>query len=195
MKKNTDFKFRKEVLMTKKVILLVLITIVAVSSLFAMNNVVFVTGSPYAKQINVNNFKNVGSNYGFGFKAGYRYFDSVFLWGFDVAYQNYKYNGAETSVHLGDLQILAKIGGKIAVSDKVDLNGDIGCGIEIGFSRKAVNYLFAVAGDASMSFYVTPKVAVVGGLDISVTWPKTSKTVYKSAEWNIVPVLGAEIDF
>lgn len=184
--------------MTKKVILLVLIAVVAVSSLFAMNNVVFVTGSPYAKQyVNSSVNTNYNSKYGFGFKAGYRHFDSVFLWGADVAYQNYTYknNGSDTKAYIGNLMFLAKIGGKVILSEKADLNGDIGCGLEVDFSRVATNCNFVIAGSGSVSYYVTPKVAVVGGMDLSVTWAKSKDSVYKTTQWNLVPMLGAEIDF
>jgi len=184
--------------MTKKVILLVLIAVVAVSSLFAVNNVVFVTGSPYAKKfVNTSVNENYGSNYGFGFKAGYRRHVGVVLFGADIAYQNYKFKNADTdtTAYLGDLQLLAKVGGKIVLSEKADLNGDIGCGLNIGFSRVATNYNFVIAGNGSVSYYVTPKVAVVGGLDLSVSWGKTADSVYKSTRWNLVPHLGAEIDF
>lgn len=182
--------------MTKKVILLVLIAVVAVSSLFAMNNVVFVTGSPYAKQyVNSNVNTHNGSDYGFGFKAGYRHFDSVVLWGADVAYQNFKYynKGSDAKAYIGNLQLLAKIGGKVILSEKADLNGDIGCGIDIVFSRVATNCNFVLAGSGSVSYYVNPKVAVVAGMDVSVEWGKDPE--YKTAAWNLVPQIGAEIDF
>lgn len=182
--------------MTKKVILLVLIAVVAVSSLFAMNNVVFVTGSPYAKQyVNSSANTNYNSKYGFGFKAGYRHFDSVFLWGADVAYQNYTYknNGSDTKAYIGNLMFLAKLGGKVILSEKADLNGDIGCGIDVVFTRVATNCNFVLAGSGSVSYYVNPKLAMVGGMDLSVEWGKDAD--YKSATWNLVPHLGAEIDF
>jgi len=182
--------------MNKKILLLVLIMVMAVSSVFAVNNVVFVTGSPYAKQfVNSNLDTNNGSKYGFGFKAGYRHFDSVVLWGADVAYQNYTYynKGSDAKAYIGNLMALAKIGGKVIVSDTVDLNGDIGCGVDVCFSRVAVNCNFVLGGSGSFSFYVNPKVAVVAGMDVSVEWAKDAQ--YKTATWNIVPQIGAEIDF
>ena len=191
-------KSGKGVLMNKKVLLLALIMVMAVSSLFAVNNVVFVTGSPYAKQyVNSSVDTHYSSNYGFGFKAGYRHFDSVVLWGADIAYQNFKYTNKDTdaTAYLGNLQILAKVGGKAVLSETVDLNGDIGCGLDIDFSRVAVNCNFVIAGSGSLSVFVAPKVAVVGGLDVSVVWAKSQGSVYKTAQWNLVPHIGAEIDF
>lgn len=184
--------------MNKKVLLLVLVMVMAVSSLFAVNNVVFVTGSPYAKQfVNSNVDTSFNSKYGFGFKAGYRHFDNVFLWGADVAYQNYKYYDKETdtNTYLGNLQILAKVGGKIILSEKADLNGDIGLGVNIARSRSATNCNLVIAGNGSVSFYVSKMIAIVGGVDLSVSWSKSKNSVYKTTEWNIVPMLGAEIDF
>lgn len=186
----------KGVLMNKKVLLLALIMVMAVSSLFAVNNVVFVTGSPYAKQyVNSNLNTNSGSKYGFGFKAGYRHFDSVVLWGADVAYQNYTYynKGSDTNAYIGNLMFLAKIGGKAVITEKADLNGDIGCGVDVCFSRVATNCNFVLAGSGSVSFYVNPRFAVVTGMDLSVEWAKDA--VYKTATWNVVPHIGAEIDF
>ncbi len=184
--------------MNKKVLLLVLVMVMAVSSLFAVNNVVFVTGSPYAKKVvNTSVDTHYGSNYGFGFKAGYRRHVGIVLFGADVTYQNFKFKNADTdtTAYLSDLQLLAKVGGKVILSEKADLNGDIGCGLNIGFSRVATNVNFVLAGSGSVSYYVTPKVAVVGGLDLSVSWGKTANSEFKSARWNLVPHLGAEIDF
>jgi len=182
--------------MKKKFLLLALIMIVAVSSLFAAKNVVFVTGSPIAKQYVKSNLNtNNDSDYGFGFKAGYRHFDNVVLWGFDVAYQNYDYFNKESDTHayIGNLMVLAKIGGKVVLSEKIDLNGDIGCGIDVCFSRIATNCNFVLAGSGSFSFYSESNFALVLGMDCSVEWAKDS--LYKTVTWNLVPHIGAEIDF
>ena len=182
--------------MKKKFLLLALIMVMAVSSLFAASNVFFVTGSPYAKQFVKSNLNtNNTSDYGFGFKAGYRHFNSVVLWGLDVTYQNYNYynSGSDTHAYIGNIMFLAKVGGKVVLSEKIDLNGDIGCGIDLCVSRIATNCNFVLAGSGSFSFYANSKAAMVVGMDCSVEWAKDS--LYKTVTWNLVPYIGAEIDF
>jgi len=184
--------------MKKKIFLLTLIAVMAVSSLFAAKNVVFLTGSPWAKQyINTSVGDYFRSDYGCGAKVGYRHHDGVGLLGVDVTYQNYSYytQDTDTTAYLGNLQLIGKLGGKLVLSQKVDFNLDGGFGINVGFSRVATNFNPMIAGSGSLSFYVNPSVAVVMGMDASLSWSESENSAFEAAVWNLVPHIGAEIDF
>ncbi len=185
--------------MTKKIIIIMLISVVAVSFLFAekKENFVTVTGSPYGKQFITTSISgNYGSDYGFGFKAGYRYSLNMFLLGADISYQNYIYNFNNNRASLNNLQILAKIGGKIDLSDRISLNGDVGIGVDVGLSRVTTNFTNLLIGaSGSVSFYFCEDVAVLSGLDFSIEWANSGKSEFKSTQFNLIPMLGIEVNF
>jgi len=185
--------------MNKKVLLLVLIMVAAVPSLFAADNTVLVAGSPYAKQfVSTNVNTEYQSEYGFGAKLGYRYIDNGVFLGTDVGYQNFKYynKGSETVAYLQNLQFLVKMGGKVRVAERISFNLDIGGGLNVGISRGANNYYNPmVAAGGTISFRLGNNLAAVAGLDASLEWAKSKDSVYKSTQVNLVPHLGAEINF
>ena len=179
----------------KRLILLALILCVSVSALFAVNNFLTVSASPYAVQYYSSSLETkYTSDYGFGFKAGYRHFVGVFLIGADVSYQNYMYMVNGHSARLGGVQILAKVGGKAVVSSKVDLNADFGVGMNIAISRLSTNCNPMLGANASISLNVAGNVAITGGADAYVEWAKAKDSEFRSVQWSIVPSLGVEIE-
>lgn len=179
----------------KKLIVFALILCVSVSAVFAINNFLTVSVSPYAAQFysSFAETKRV-SDYGFGFKIGYRHFVGSFLVGADVSYQNYRYIVNDNPAILRSAQLLAKLGGKIIISEKVDLNADIGAGVNIGVSRLSTNYNPMIGANVSMSFNTGKNVSVTAGSDFYVEWSKAKDSEFKSVQWSIVPAIGLEIE-
>jgi len=179
----------------KRLILLALILCVSVSALFAVNNFLTVSASPYASQSYSSSLETkYTSDYGFGFKAGYRYFAGSFLLGADVSYQNYRYTVNGNQVKVGGVQILAKVGGKLIVTNGIDLNADFGVGMNIAISRLSTNCNPMLGANASLSFHVAGNVAITVGADVYVEWAKARDSEFKSVQWSIVPSLGVEIE-
>lgn len=191
--------WKKEKYMNRKFFLLVMVTLTAVSSLFASGDTVFITGSPYTKQfISSNVNTKYSSDYGFGAKAGYRYVDNGVYLGADVGYQQFKYynKASETIAYLRNLQILVKMGGKFSISDKINFFIEFGGGLNTGLSRFATNFVNPmVAAGGLFSFRLASGLAAVAGVDVSLEWAKSKDLVYKTTQLNIVPLVGAEIDF
>ena len=180
---------------TSVLVTMLLILFVSVSSVFAINNVISVSASPYAIQSYSSSLETKAtSNYGFGAKAGYRYHIGLFLLGADVSFQNYRYTINEKLVTLNNLRVLAKVGGKVALSEQLDLNGDIGAGINMGLSRVSTNFNFTFGASGSVSYYLNPKLALVGGADVYFEWPKAKNSEYKAFLLSIVSTIGVEMN-
>ena len=179
----------------KKLVLFALILCVSVSAVFAVNNFVNVSASPFAFQT-YSSFAGTEliSDYGFGFKAGYRHFVGKFLVGVDMSYQNYRYRVNSNPVILGGVQILAKVGGKLAFSEKVDLNVDFGAGVNIGISRLSTNYNPMIGANISLSFNTGRNLSVTAGVDYYLEWAKAKDSEFRSTQWSTVPSIGLEIE-
>lgn len=174
--------------------MVMMLLVLAASFIYAENNVVFASVSPFALQtVKTDWDTSYTSDYGWNVKAGYRRFVGPFLLGADLAYQANFYS--ETEYVLSNVQLLAKVGGKVVLSEQADLNGEIGAGVEMAVSRHVINFLPVVSGSCSISTYVKPDMAVVTGADLSLTWPQTKDSSYKALVWSFGVNVGLEFDF
>ncbi len=174
--------------------MVLMLLILAASFVYAENNVLFATVSPFAMQ-NVETSWNssFNSDYGWGAKAGYRRFVGPLLIGVDLGYQGFKQ--PTTELVLTSVQLLAKVGGKVTLFENAELNADIGGGIEMAVSSHVINFLPVFAGSVSLSSYLKPNMAFVFGSDFSLTWPKTKDSSYKATVLDFGVTLGLEYDF
>lgn len=179
----------------KKLIILLVVATVAVSSLFAVNNIINVSVSPWGTHLVSTDWgTSHSSDYGWGATVGYKRHVDKFLLGGEISYFGFKDTGATLPVTINMGRIMAKVGGKIVVSPKVDINIDFGAGFEIAKSN-TTSYLFVLGSNASTSLYVSSNVAITFGADFAFTWVRTKGTSYKASIWTINPALGVEIDF
>ena len=180
--------------MKKRILMVLMVLVLAISFIYAENNVLFATVSPFAMQ-NVETSWNssFNSDYGWGAKAGYRRFVGPLLVGADLGYQGFIHSTVGRV--LTSVQLLAKVGGKVTLFENADLNAELGGGVDLAVSHSAVNILPAFAGSVSLSSYVKPNMAVVIGTDFSLTWPKTKDSSYKATVWNLGVNVGVEYDF
>ena len=177
----------------KRIIILALVAILAVSAVFAGQHIVTASASPYAKQYVKSSWDtNYDSHYGWGGKVGYRYFTGPVLLGVDVVYEGYNYS--EYHKNLANWQFLAKVGAKAILLENMDLNADFGCGVEIDVTN-VINTHFVMAGNVGLTYFVTPMVGITLGTDLSITWPQTKNSTYQARVFNVFPTVGVELDF
>jgi hypothetical protein len=180
--------------MKKRILMILMVLVLASSFIYAENNVLFATVSPFALQkVETSWDTSYNSDYGWGARAGYRRFVGPLLIGADLGYQGFKQ--PTTEYVLTSVQLLAKVGGKVVLADNCDLNAEIGGGVEMAVSRHVINFLPVVAGSVSLSSYVKPNMAMVVGADVSVSWPKTKDSSYKATVWQSDFNIGLEYDF
>ncbi len=182
--------------MKKKVLSVLLLALVAVSFLAASDNSISLTGTPYGMQF-VSTTINTKhrSNYGFGFKAGYTHSFGVFQVGADVSYRNYKYNKEHITAHLGNLQVLAKVGAGFELSEKMRMSVNAGVGGEFDVSRLSSNINFVLGADLNVSYKLSDKFSIVGGLDFTRSTAASKNSNYKASIINLNPTLGAQMNF
>ncbi len=180
--------------MIKRILMILMVLVLAASFIYAENNVLFATVSPVSIQT-VNTSWNTThiSDYGWGVKAGYRRFVGPVLFGTDLTYMGFV--KSTTEYPLTNVQLMAKVGGKVSLADNCDLNCDIGGGVVMGVSRSVINFLPVVAGSCSLSTYFNSDMAVVVGADLSVTWPKSKGSSYTANDWAFGINFGVEYDF
>jgi hypothetical protein len=187
------YVLRGVISMKKKFLIMLMMLVLAASFVYAQNNILFASVSPFALQSVETSWNTEhNSDYGWGIKTGYRRFVGPLLLGADLAAQGYIHPGTRVFTNV---QLLAKVGGKVVISDKTDLNGEIGAGVEVDISGNVVNFLPVVAGSTSVSYFVKPKLAVVSAIDMSLTWPKSKDSSYSAYVWNYGFSVGFEYDF
>jgi len=180
--------------MKKRILMVLMVLILAASFVYAENNVLFATVSPFAMQnVETSWDSSYYSDFGWGIRAGYRRFVGPLLIGVDLGYQGFKQ--PTTEYVLTSVQLLAKVGGKVTLFENADINAELGGGVEMAVSRHIINILPVFAGNFSLSSYVKPNMAVVIGTDFSLTWPKTKNSTYKATVWNLGVNVGLEYDF
>ncbi len=182
--------------MRKKVLSVLLLALVVVSFLAASDNSVSLTGTPYGMQfVSTTINTNHRSNYGFGFKAGYTHSFGIFLVGADVSYRNYKYIKEHITAHLGNLQVLAKVGAGFKLSEKMAMSVNAGVGGEFDVSRLSSNINFVLEADLNLRYRISKAFSIVAGAEFTRSTAKSKDSVYQATVLNLNPVLGVQMDF
>jgi len=180
--------------MKKRILMVLMVCVLAASFIYAENNVVFASVSPFQSQkVDSNWYPSFTSKYGWGVRAGYRKFAGPLLLGTDLVYNGFTYSN--TDYALASVQLLVKFGGKVVLSDDADLNGEIGGGIEMDYFKKVISFYPVVSASISFSKYVKPDMAVIFGVDSSMTWPRSEDSSYKASVWNFGFNFGVEFDY
>ena len=175
--------------------LFVLFMLLCLSAIFAANNVVSFGVHPYSAQL-VDNYgwgNKYYSSLGWGAKVGYRHHFGSYLLGCDLTYNGYTYK-EYTHGAIATYQLVPKVGGKIHLSDELEVNFDIGLGLEVDVST-SVDATPVLSGSAALAFYFGPAFALTAGMDMSLSYQESGKSSFLSRTWSVSPSVGAEYDF
>ena len=96
--------------MKKRILMVLMVLVLAISFIYAENNILFATVSPFALQSVDTSWETThNSDYGWGVKAGYRRHVGPLLVGADLGYQGFIHSTVGRV--LTSVQLLAPVGG------------------------------------------------------------------------------------
>ena len=178
--------------MSKKLLTVLVVGILALCAVFASDHSIEVQVSPFSFQkIKLNVPAEYNSQYGWGAKVGYRY-GTVAYAGADLSYSNYKYEGQDNRYIVWTL--MAKGGALVEVCKAFKLDIAIGTGADLrvwgDVSRCYPTVGFYLGG----LFNVNEKLGITTGADLRLTWQNNKVKAYSSRDFNVLCNLGVRVN-
>jgi len=178
--------------MSKKLLVILVVGILALCAVFASNHSIEVSVSPFSFQkIKLDTPAEYNSKYGWGVKAGYRYGSNLYV-GADVSYSNYKYG--EEKNHYLVWTLMAKGGVLVDVCKAFKLDLGLGAGADLrvwgDLSKVYPTAGFYLGG----LFNVSEKVGVTAGADLRFAWQDNKVKAYSSMDTDVICSLGARVN-
>lgn len=179
--------------MKKLLISVVVVSLLAIASVFAYGHSIEVQASPYSFQrTEFSSSAVLESSYGWGGQTGYRFsFDNGCRVGADLSFTSYKFGDYDKYLVLS---LTARGGFKGNLSDSVFyvFEGGAGADLRIGDDVKGV-YPVIEAG-LSLGYTINGKISILCGVDAGLTFQKSGTEGLSSTDLNVTPRLGAEIN-
>ena len=175
--------------MKKKVFITLMCLLVALAFVSASEHFVTAQVSPYSFENTKTNDVNVGSKYGFGFKAGYRYnvWNNLTV-GADATYQGYTPKLLDASM-ISIIGLKARVGYFYPINDQFYVEAGLGAGADLKIQGSEKKANFALAADVSGGYKFNEQLTFMAGADFRLGFEK--KNDVNATRFEIVPMLGA----
>ena len=180
--------------MSRRLIVLLLVSVLALSCVFASKNTVNVQLSPYAYQkVKFKSGTEFKTMYCFGAKAGYRYAltDSISIGAF-VSYENFKFNSIDDRYHV--LSLMPELGTTVKLSDMLDLDFAFALGADYRIFKNEKHLYPAGSGYIGLSVNVSELVSVTAGSELKICYQSNSNGSLSSTDTNLIFSLGSKIN-
>lgn len=178
--------------MNKKLIVVLTVMLLALTCTFASHSISF-QASPYAVQkISIRTSQEYVSEYGWGFKAGYRYSyaENAFV-GTDFIFSDFTYNKEESRYIV--LSTLANYGFVIPMNNfYMDL--DMGAGVDLRIYDSVAKFYPAFGLSLGLGYKVSDRVELTAGTDLHVAWQTHNTEEFSSVDTGLLCRFGARVN-
>ena len=174
--------------MTKKIVLVLCLCILAITCAFAGKASLVAQVSPYSLQIVSVEGGTYVSTYGYGAEGGFRYdINSNISAGVDLSLDFFKYKELKSDYIVVGIKAVG--GYKYDFSDKFFAKGELGLGIDYRKIGNQAKPYFGMDAFLGCGYVLTEEVKVTGGLDLGLAFQKGESV--KSTDFMVKTKIGA----